>query len=160
MRKVFADLLLNEMRQNQKIHLLTADLGFGILDEILRAFPDRSANVGAAEQLLVGAGIGLAQAGKIPVCYSISPFLLYRPFEFLRTYVNHENIPVKLVGSGRDKDYIHDGISHWADDDEKILSTLPNIKIWKPQSLEELRDGFSCWLYSPSPGYLNLARTI
>jgi transketolase len=109
---------------------------------------------------MIGAGIGLAESGKIPICYSMSSFLLYRPFEFLRNYVNEEKIPVKLIGSGRDKDYSHDGFSHWAHDDEQVLSALPNIQIFKPKTLEELKLKFLEFLYNGQPSYLNLTRKI
>ena len=95
---------------------------------------------------------------QVPICYSITPFVLYRPFEFLRTYVNHERIPVKLVGCGRDKDYDHDGISHWAEDDERVLAALPNIRIFKPADDEELARIWRDFLLSPEPAYLNLRR--
>ena len=63
--------------------------------------------------LMVGMGIGMAMEGKIPICYSMTPFVLYRPFELIRTYIDHENITVKLIGAGRDKDYDWLGFSHW-----------------------------------------------
>ena len=160
MRKECMNLLLAEMVNEQNIIVLTADLGFGLLDQIKNAFPERFHNVGAAEQLLIGAGIGLAESGKIPVCYSMSSFLLYRPFEFLRNYVNAEAVPVKLIGSGRDMDYSHDGFSHWAHDDEMVLASLPNIKIYKPNSIAELESQFREFLYNPYPSYLNLTRKI
>jgi len=160
MRKECMNLLLEEMTKNKKVYTITADLGFGVLDYIKNAFPERYFNVGAAEQLLIGVGIGLAEEGKIPVCYSMSSFILYRPFEFLRNYVNAENIPVKLIGSGRDKDYSHDGLSHWAHDDEQVLSSLSNIKIYKPKTIEELELMFPEFLYSKDPAYLNLTRKI
>jgi len=160
MRKECMNILLAEMVNNDDIVVLTADLGFGLLDQIRNAFPERFHNVGAAEQLMIGAGVGLAEGGKIPVCYSMSSFILYRPFEFLRNYVNAENIPVKLIGSGRDKDYSHDGLSHWAHDDEVVLQALPNIKIYKPQSIQELEDIFPEFINSKEPAYLNLTRKI
>jgi len=160
MRKECMNLLLAEMVDNTNIVVLTADLGFGLLDQIQNAFPERFHNVGAAEQLMIGAGVGLAEAGKIPVCYSMSSFLLYRPFEFLRNYVNAENVPVKLIGSGRDKDYSHDGLSHWAHDDEQVLAVLPNIKIYKPESIEELERIWPDFINGPTPAYLNLTRKI
>jgi transketolase len=160
MRKECMNLLLTEMVDNTDIIVLTADLGFGLLDQIQNSFPERFYNVGAAEQLMIGAGVGLADAGKIPVCYSMSSFLLYRPFEFLRNYVNAECVPVKLIGSGRDKDYSHDGLSHWAHDDEQVLAALPNIKIYKPQSIEELEYIWPDFINSPTPAYLNLTRKI
>jgi len=160
MRKECMTLLLNAMVNNERIVTLTADLGFGLLDQIRNAFPERFHNVGAAEQLLIGAGVGLAEEGKIPVCYSMSSFLLYRPFEFLRNYVNAERIPVKLIGSGRDKDYSHDGLSHWAHDDEIVLKALPNIQIYKPKDIAELESVFPEFIYSTEPAYLNLTRKI
>ena len=67
---------------------------------------------------------------------------------------------VKLIGSGRDKDYSHDGLSHWAHDGEQVLACLPNIKIYKPKSLTELEAQFRQFLYSDEPAYLNLTRKI
>lgn len=160
MRKEAIALLASKMSENNNIITVTADLGFGVLDIIKDSYPDRFYNVGAAEQLLIGVGVGLAEEGKIPVCYSMSSFILYRPFEFLRNYVNAENIPVKLIGSGRDKDYSHDGLSHWAHDDEQVLAALPNIKIYKPKDIGELTNVFDEFIYSPVPAYLNLTRKI
>jgi transketolase len=160
MRKECINLLHASMHDNNDIFVLTADLGFGVLDDIKQDFSERYFNVGAAEQLLIGAAIGLVESGKIAVCYSISSFLLYRPFEMLRNYVNYENIPVKLIGSGRDRDYSHDGISHWADDDELVLTSLPAIKIFKPESVEELEEVWPQFLYSLEPAYLNLKRKL
>jgi len=160
MRKECAQLLLEEMSVNDRIRVVTADLGFGILDHIRNAYPDQFYNVGAAEQLMIGVGIGMAEQGLIPVCYSMSSFLLYRPFEFLRNYVNYEKIPVKLLGSGRDYDYSHDGVTHWAHDDEAVLSSLPNIDIYKPKTLEDLNTDFAEWINSDRPAYLNLTRKL
>lgn len=160
MRKECISLLAKSMRDNLDIITLTADLGFGVLDPIKDNFSDRFFNVGAAEQLLIGAGVGLAESGKIPVCYSMSSFILYRPFEFLRNYVNAESIPVKLIGSGRDKDYSHDGLSHWAHDDEVVLKALPNIKIYKPVDINSLELIWDEFLYSKEPAYLNLLRRV
>ena len=157
-RKVFAKLLEEEMEKTSAVRLLTADLGYGVLDTIRQRFPERAINTGAAEQLMLGIACGMADCSLVPVCYTITPFLLYRPFEFLRTYVNHECIPVKLVGCGRDKDYVHDGISHWATDDEPILLSLANIQIFKPKDDDELRTSWGEFIHSQRPAYLNVTR--
>jgi len=160
LRKECAGLLLKEMSSNDKIRMITADLGFGVLDQVRSTYPDRFYNVGAAEQLMLGVAIGMANSGLVPVCYSMSSFLLYRPFEFLRNYLNHERVPVKLIGSGRDQDYIHDGISHWAHDDVDVLQALPNIEIYKPADLVELERDWNGFINGPEPAYLNLMRKI
>lgn len=156
MRKQFAALLHDLMKEDEKIFLLTGDLGYGLFNEIRETFPNRAINVGSCEQLLIGMAIGLHYKGYIPICYSITPFLLYRPFELIRNYVNYEQLPLKLFGGGRNKDYSHDGFTHWCEDDEQILSCLNNIKIYKPGDLEN--EYFKNIIYSPHPSYVNLIR--
>jgi len=159
MRSEFAKILEEEMVMNDKIYLLTADIGFGILDSLRARFPERVINVGSSESLMIGIALGFAYEGRIPVCYTISPFLIYRPFEMLRNYVNHEKTPIKLVGTGRDRDYAHDGITHWAEDDVRIISaSFPRIGIHKPSREEFTREYVKGILYSDSPEYLNLTR--
>ncbi|MDE2590931.1 MAG: hypothetical protein KGL95_14845, partial [Patescibacteria group bacterium] len=102
MRARFAHELHKQMKKNPEIFVVTSDLGYKMWDSVRKDFPDRFINVGAAEQAMIGIGIGLSLAGKIPFIYSITSFLLYRPFETIRNYIHHEKIPVRLVGSGRD----------------------------------------------------------
>tara|TARA_B110000444_G_scaffold126310_1_gene118767 strand:- start:1947 stop:2402 length:456 start_codon:yes stop_codon:yes gene_type:complete len=149
-------LLINEMNKNEKIFLLTGDLGFGLFDDIRKDFPNRFINVGSCEQLMIGLAVGLSYEGWIPLCYSITPFLLYRPFEFIRNYLNHELANVKLVGGGRNKDYKNLGFSHWAEDDVKIISSLDNIKIYKPEKMS--LEIFNEFIYNNKPSYINLIR--
>ena len=146
------------MQKNTDVFLLTGDLGFGLFDEIKNTLYNNFYNMGSAEQLMVAAGVGIAQSGRIPVCYSITPFVLCRPFEVIRNYLDHENCPVKLVGSGRDRDYSHDGFTHWAEDDQKITSIFSNLKTYRPETEQELVQIFPEFLYSKSPAYLNLKR--
>ena len=156
MRKEFATFLHKEMSYNDNIVLLTGDLGYGLWDRIKIDYPDRFYNVMSSEQLMVGAAVGLAMENLIPIVYSITPFVLYRPFELLRNYLDHENIPVKLVGGGRDKDYGYLGFSHWAEEDKKVLSTLENIQLYKPK--EGSNKIYKEFLYNEKPSYLNLKR--
>ena len=156
MRKEFAKFLHNEMAINENIHLLTGDLGYGLWDKIKLDYPDRFHNVTSSEQLMLGAATGMAMEGKIPVVYSITPFLLYRPFEFLRNYLHHENIPVKLVGGGRNKDYGYLGFSHWAEEDLDIMNNLDNIQLYKLNKLS--RTLMEEFIYNNKPSYINLKR--
>ena len=158
MRKFFSILLHEEMSLNENIVLLTGDLGYGLWDKIRLDFCDRFYNVGSSEQLMMGAATGLAMEGKIPVVYSITPFLLYRPFELIRNYLDHEQIPVKLVGGGRDKDYGYLGFSHWAEDDKKIMSVFKNIKTSHPKDDKQLQGMFKDFINSKKPEYINLKR--
>lgn len=156
MRKQFAEFLHNEMSLNEDIYLLTGDLGYGLWDRIKIDYPDRFINTLSSEQLMLGAACGLAMEDKIPVVYSITPFVLYRPFEWIRNYLNHEQIPVKLVGGGRDKDYGYLGFSHWAEEDIEVMSVFNNIVLYKPSTPE--KKIFKQFINNGKPGYLNLSR--
>ncbi len=110
-RGYFAGELYNQMEKDEDIILLVGDLGYKVFDRHFEKFPERCINVGAAEQAMVGIAVGLALEGKKPFTYTISSFYL-RAAETIHLYLNHEQIPVRLIGSGRNDDYEHDGISH------------------------------------------------
>jgi len=157
-RGYFAGSLYNEMSRNPNIWLITADLGYGMLDKIRDNFPDRFLNTGAAEQSAMGIAVGLAMSGQIPFVYSITSFLLYRPFETIRNYLNYERIPVKLIGSGRDQDYEIDGMSHWANEDREVMKIFNNIESRWPKNPQEIPDIVKEMITSDKPWYLNLER--
>ena len=157
-RGYFAAALHTEMEKDDRIWCLTGDLGWGMLDSIRDDFPNRFKNVGASEQLLVGAGVGLALSGKIPFCYSITTFLIYRAFEWIRNYLHHEQIPVILVGSGYEDDYKHDGITHQPFEVREVLNCLPNIKQFYPQQKEVVPDLVKMLISAQKPSFLCLRR--
>jgi transketolase len=158
MRKIFAQLLHTEMASNPDVFLITGDLGYGLWDKVRDDYPERFYNVGSSEMAMMGAAIGLAMEGKIPYVYSITPFAIYRPFEMIRNYLDHENIPVNIIGGGRDKDYGYLGFSHWSHDDKKIMNVFPNIISTWPENDGELLDSFQFSLKKQSPTYINLKR--
>lgn len=159
MRRTFSDLLYRAMEKDDRIFLLVGDLGFGMFDKIKGDFKDRFLNVGAAENLLIGAAVGLAIEGKIPICYSITSFLLKRPFEFIDLYLSHENIPVKLVGGGLYQDYGNLGYSHHSDDVHRVLNLWPNIRTYFPSNkLDLTHDMVEGFLYNGQPSFMGLRR--
>ncbi len=158
MRKQFFECLHKEMEQNENIILVTADLGYFFIDRIKEDFPDRFYNVQAAEMAMMGIGVGLTLSNKIVFCYSITPFLLWRASEVIRTYINHESIPVKLIGAGRNQCYAHDGFSHDAQDDKDLLNCFKNINCYWPETENEIEAIVTEMINNPKPYYLNLKR--
>lgn len=156
MRKTFFEELYKQMKENKNIWVLTGDLGYIGFDKIRDDFPDRFVNCGASEQAMVGIAVGLAIKGKIPFCYTISSFYL-RAAETINLYLHHEQLPVKLIGSGRDQDYAHDGYSHDAAAAQrfimksKVLGFYPDHKEDVPAILEEM-------LANNKPCFLSLRR--
>jgi len=146
------------MKSDDTIVVLTGDLGFGLFDDIRSNAPERFINVGASEQLMLGAATGLALQGKIPICYSITPFLIYRPFEFIRNYMQIEGIPIKLVGSGRNSDYLNAGYTHHSGEVKSILDNFPKIDLYFPEDNAELSSQIDNMIYSKSPAFISLKK--
>ncbi len=157
MRRTFFKHLHAAMAADERIVFLTGDLGFSLIEPIRDSFPDRFFNMQAAEFAGVGAAIGMAYAGKIPVYYSIAPFTVLRPFELLRTYVNHEKVPIRLVGVGRYDEY-NGGISHFAGDIQYFLDPLRNIRQYCPVDEAELARDMHDFLYNERPTQLSLSK--
>ena len=157
-RGYFAAALWQEMQSNPDIFLVTADMGYRMLDTLKIDYPDRFINAGASEQAAMGISVGLALEGKIPFVYSLTPFILYRPFEFIRNYVNHERIPVQIVGGGRDEDYALDGISHQATEARAVMNLFPNIKTYWPEKNEDVRAMVREMAAALSPTFISLTR--
>lgn len=159
MRGWFAYELYNHMVSDPLIWVITGDLGYKVFDHIRRDFPERFLNTGSAEQTMIGTAVGLALQGKKPFVYSITPFLLYRPFETIRNYIHHEKIPVRLIGSGRDQNYSHDGFSHWSSEDREVLKIFHEITPYWPEQNSDLPAILKRMVKENVPAYLNLTRT-
>jgi transketolase len=146
------------MKEDPSIWVICVDLGYKMFDKIRDDFPDRWINTGASEQAAAGIAVGLALQGKKPFIYSITPFLLFRAFETWRLYANHEQIPIRLVGGGRDDDYKHDGFSHYAGDDRIFVNAFPNIGFMEPTDKAAIPYMVNQMVKENKPVYINLRR--
>jgi len=132
MRRAFVAALTTLAETDDRILLLTADLGFSVLESFAEKFPDRFFNVGVAEQNMVGLATGFAEAGYIPFLYSIATFLTLRPYEQFRNGAIYHRLPVRLVGIGGGFEYGHDGITHFALEDFGIMRVQPGVTVLAP----------------------------
>ena len=159
MRETFAKELESYMELNTEVWLVLCDVGYGIFDVHREKFKERVINAGAAEFSGMAICCGLAIEGKVPFFYSITPFALWRPAEVIRNYVNHEELNVKIVTSGRGRDYFQDGFSHGAGDDVALLKEVwYNIKSYRPDKKEQIPKMFNEMAANNKPCYLNLRR--
>lgn len=159
MRGYFSYYTYELMAKNKNIWLISGDFGYGMWERVSEDYPDRYINTKPSEQAMLGIAVGLALDGKIPIVYTATPFLLYRAFETIRNYINHEEIPVILAGSGRDKDYLHHGFSHWAEEDKKVMEIFKNINSIWPKAKEEIPALLTKVVKSNKPWYINLLKS-
>ena len=152
----FGKSLYEAMVVNPDIFLVMGDLGFGLFDAHREDFPDRCINVGAAEQVMVGAAVGLALEQKTVLCYTITSFYL-RAAETIGLYLDGEQIPVKLIGSGRGDDYKHDGPSHECTRAQRYLNSL-DIANYYPNKKERIPNTLKHMLENGKPSFISLRR--
>lgn len=156
MRHSFVKTLLELAKNDKNIWLLTGDLGFSVLEPFRDKFPDNFINAGVGEANMVGVATGLALRGKTVFVYSITPFITFKCFEQVRMLA-HMNQHVILVGVGKGREYTNQGISHYADGDDKVMSTLP-IKILTPETKEDVKKKVIEAYNERRTSYLRLSR--
>jgi 1-deoxy-D-xylulose-5-phosphate synthase len=135
---VFADALIRLAKQNPNVIGITAAMGSGTgIDKLSRELPDRSYDVGIAEQHAVTFAAGMATEGWIPVVAIYSTFL-QRGYDEILHDVGLQNLHVVfaldrggLVGA--------DGPTHHGVFDFAYLRPIPNIVLMAPKDENELR---------------------
>lgn len=158
MRQRLIEELCTIARTDERIVLLTADLGFGVLEKFVEEFPDRYFNVGVAEQSLIATATGLAEAGYIPYCYSIATFASLRGLEFIRNGPIAHRLPVRIIGIGPGMDYGFDGLSHFAIDDVGSLRCQPGLTIWTPSDEADISSQFRSVNDLSGPVYMRILK--
>jgi 1-deoxy-D-xylulose-5-phosphate synthase len=134
---VFAQALIAEAQRDATICAITAAMPSGTgLDKFGAAFPERSFDVGIAEQHAVTFAAGLAAQGLRPFCAIYSTFL-QRAYDQVVHDVAIQNLPVRfaidragLVGA--------DGATHAGSFDVTYLASLPNFVVMAASDEAEL----------------------
>tara|TARA_A100001011_G_scaffold393517_2_gene483519 strand:- start:2007 stop:2486 length:480 start_codon:yes stop_codon:yes gene_type:complete len=134
MRRKFGKLINKLANNDKKIVLIVGDIGYGIFDDFRKNHPERFFNMGICEQSIIGLSAGMALEGLKPWVYTITPFLIERPFEQVKLDINQQNVNVKLVGYA---DYPNQGPTHAELNAKKLMSLFNNIKSYYPKDSEQ-----------------------
>jgi len=137
MRGVFNQALLEIAKNDDRIFMVLADIGYGEIEPFAEAFPDRFFNVGVAEQNMTGVACGIAMEGNIAITYSIANFPTLRCLEQIRNDACYHNVNVKIVIIGGGLSYGALGMSHQATEDIAIMRSLPNMVVVAPCDFAE-----------------------
>ena len=158
MRGAFFRALLGLAERDHRINLIVGDLGFGVVEEFARRFPDRFLNAGIAEQNMTGIAAGMALSGKIVFTYSIANFPVLRCLEQVRNDVCYHNANVKIVAVGGGLAYGSLGATHHATEDLAIMRSLPRMVVVAPGDPAEAEAATQAVAALAGPSYLRLGR--
>ena len=134
MRRCFGKVISELAKTDSKIVLIVGDIGYSVFDDFRKNHPKKFFNMGICEQSIIGFASGLALEGLKPWVYTITPFLIERPFEQIKLDINQQNVNVKLVGFA---DYPSLGPSHAELDAKRMMRLFKNIKSYFPKDGRE-----------------------
>lgn len=137
MRNTFIEVFTKLAKKNPRLFLITADLGFGVLTNFSKKYPNQYLNVGVAEQNMTGVATGMALEERIVFTYSIANFPTLRCLEQIRNDAAYHDANVKIIAIGGGFSYGSLGMSHHATEDLAIMRALP-IAVLAPGDLWEV----------------------
>lgn len=137
MRDRFAPVLTRLLDEDPRVAVVLAEIGTAGFAEAMRRHPERVVNVGIREQLLIGAGAGLALSGMRPVLHTFASFLVERPFEQIKLDLGHQGLGAVLVSAAASFDWPAGGYTHMAPGDVALLDTLDGWTVHVPGHPDE-----------------------
>ena len=158
-RNAFAATLEEIAERDPRIVVVVNDsVGSSKLKSFCKRWPERSINVGIAEQNMVGVGSGLANGGKIPFVSAASCFLTGRALEQIKVDVAYTAANVKLVGQSPGVGYGELGPTHHSIEDFAWLRALPNLAIVAPSDPWETAEAVKAAAAHEGPVFLRVSR--
>jgi transketolase len=155
----FGEGLVQLGQNNPRVFALGADTAASVTVNLFQEkFPDRFANVGIAEQNMIGIAAGLAVAGWIPYACTYGVFASGRPWEQIRTTVCYSNLNVKIGGSHAGLMVGPDGATHQALEEIAIMRCLPRMQVIVPCDVIETRKATVASADIAGPVYLRFGR--
>lgn len=158
MRNAFSDEILNLALSDERIVLLSGDIGNRLFDRFKEQMPDRFYNCGIAEANMISMAAGMASCGLRPVCYTITPFVTTRCLEQIKIDVCYHQMPVTIVGTGSGISYASLGATHHSFEDIALLRVLPGMNVVAPADANELRAALRWAFTQDKPAYLRIGK--
>ena len=146
------------MADNDRVVLVTGDLGFGVLRPVWDRYPDRIINAGIAEQSMISLSAGLSMTGRTVVVYSIGNFPTLRPLEQIRNDCAYHDADVKIVCVGGGFVYGSLGMSHHATEDVSVMRAIPGVRVFAPGDPAETEAVVAEMFARPGTCYLRIGR--
>ncbi|MEV7268877.1 transketolase family protein [Streptomyces bacillaris] len=137
MRDRFITTTSQLLAEEPRLAVVLADISADGFAPARRAHPDRVINVGIREQLLIGAGAGMALTGMRPIMHTFASFLVERPFEQVKLDFGHQGVGGILVSAGGSYDWPAGGFTHMSPGDVALLDTLEGWTVHVPGHPDE-----------------------
>jgi len=157
MRNSVADYIKKVAKEDKKLFVISGDAGLGVWDDFNES--EQFINPGVNEQLDIGFAAGLSLMGHKVIYYNITPFVIMRPYEFVRNDICYQELPVILIGTGSGITYAPAGVTHYALEDITLALSMPNLNIFSPADPVEAVECFKYAYKGDKPSYIRIAKS-
>lgn len=158
MRNEFAAELADIAAEDERVVLLSADIGNRLFNNYKARFPERFYNTGVAEANTISVAAGMALCGLRPLAYTITPFITTRCLEQIRIDICYHNVPVIIVGVGSGLSYAANGATHHSCEDIALMRMLPNMTVVCPGDAWEVRGALRACIKHSGPAYIRMGK--
>tara|TARA_B110000438_G_scaffold298353_1_gene346438 strand:- start:11 stop:502 length:492 start_codon:yes stop_codon:yes gene_type:complete len=153
MRRRFGKLINEIAKKDDKVILLVGDIGYSVFDDFRKNHPKKFINLGICEQSIISVASGMALEGLKPWVYTITPFLIERPFEQIKLDIDQQKVNVNLVGFA---DYPTLGPSHAELNGKELMKLFKNIKSFFPNNSDETESAINESYANDGPNFISL----
>ena len=141
--------------------VFTADLErYSGLQRTFQKWPDRSYNVGIAEQNMVGIGSGMAMEGKQVWMTTYAPFMSFCCADHVRHLMGNLNLNMKAIGSAAGFSAGFSGASLLAVSDIALTRSIPNMVVLSPADTMEAVKMVIAMSETKSPCYMRFCGAV
>ncbi len=160
MRAVYGETLNELIAENPRVMCLEADLSkaSGTMPKVAETHPENFVDCGVAEANMIGIGAGLAREGKIPFCATFSCFASRRVYDQVTISAAYANNNVKIIGTAPGITQGPNGGTHMCFQDLAIMRAMPNMHVYSPCDVYELKAMMWHMANTKQPTYMQLVR--
>lgn len=156
----FSEELVKIGEKYKELVVLNADLADSCkTEEFMKQFPERTFDIGVAEQSLPTIAAGLALSGKIPLTNTFAVFTVFRGYDMVRLSIGYNNANVKLIGHAAGQSMGYAGPSHHTLEDIAAIRAIPNFCILSPADENQIRKMMWWMVDHYGPVYLRMGRS-
>jgi transketolase len=109
---------------------------------------------------MIGISAGLANEGMVPFCATFTPFATRRAYDQITISIAYAENPVKIVGTAPGVTTAKNGATHMCFQDLAIMRAMPNMRVYCPADVYELRSTVKYMAASKKPEYMQLIREV
>lgn len=159
LREALGQSLVRIGERDPRVLVVNADLRNSVKTTyFMKRFPERTIEVGIAEQNMIGVSAGLASMGFLPFAVTFARFASKRAADQISMSVDYCRADVRIVGAYAGIFTGMQGVSQQMIDDTAAMRAMPNMTVVDTADVHEIRAVLDYALEHEGPLYIRVGR--